>query len=361
MLKRLLCLLLVLMMVPTTLALATETVLVDEKDRKIELNGRQADGNFPTNMVLLGESPTTGLPWEGDYMPMLVQIDNTDGGVDKIAPWGARYADIVYETPLYSVGSTRISFLFSDHVPDSAGPVRSARVGHVWLREEWDAGFLYYGGQEAEGSNINKEFSKYKATKKGVLFSGIVSTSKPWKKYYTRVKGLSNPHNVDANVAAMRDLIPETHVAPDRPYLFTDVLPTTGEAATSITLGWKHKDYVSTFTYDADKNCYTRTVHGVPYVDSQTGEQLEFANLIVQRTKVRYYGGHSDRPILSNVGQGNADIFMGGRYIAGYWIRTAMDQRTIFFDENGNELELQRGKTYIAMPDSNVPVTYSAD
>ena len=42
---------------------------------------------------------------------------------------------------LYRSGQTRITFLFNDSFaegqPLSAGPVRSARIGHVLLREEW--------------------------------------------------------------------------------------------------------------------------------------------------------------------------------------------------------------------------------
>ena len=358
--KRLLCLLTALVLglaIPT--ALAAESTLADTRDRGIEPKGRQADGSFPVNPDIPGQSPTTGLPWDGFYMPMLVQIDNDNGGVEERAPWGARYADIVYETPLHQNGATRISFLFSDYIPDSVGPVRSARVGHVWLREEWDAGFLFYGGQEAKGSNINEEFSKLGATKKGVLFSGIVGTGKPWKKYYSRVKGLPGPHNVDANAAAMQALIPEGHQPPRRPFLFTDALPAQGEEATAIDIAWKHKNYVCAFEYDDVANLYYRSVRGVPYVDKQTGEELSFSNVIIQRTKVTYKTG-SDKPITQNLGHGNADIFMGGRYIPGYWVRTGMDQRTIFFDGQGNELRLQRGTTYIAMADNNIPVTYSA-
>ena len=66
-----------------------------------------------------GESPVTGLPWDGDYQPVLVQISNAVGtvkqkgstvkaaGIGKRAPWGIQYADILYEMLLVKSGETQ--------------------------------------------------------------------------------------------------------------------------------------------------------------------------------------------------------------------------------------------------------------
>lgn len=360
MIKRIIGMTLALMLLlSVAVGALAETSLSDQKDRKIKIQlKKDKNGNYPVNEVIEGESQTTGLPWSGYYMPMLVQIDNGNGGTGVMAPWGARFADIIYETPLHKNGSTRLSFLFSDEIPESVGPVRSARLGHVWLREEWDAGFLFYGGSEATSVNINTEFKKLGATKKGVLFSGTDGINKPWKQYYTRVKGRAPaPSNVDANVLAIQALIPAEHIPPNRPYLFTDELPSTGDFATNIGVKWLHKNYVCSFTYDPSTNLYARYVKDEPYVDYDVDEQITFSNVIIQRTKVTYKG--SDKPVTDNVGSGNADIFIGGRYIPGYWVCTAVGQRTIFFDKDGNELMLQRGKTYIAMAAPEIVVTYS--
>jgi hypothetical protein len=348
-------------MASSALGSGLTTLLQDQEDRKISIKGLNKDGSFPVNPEVPGQSPTTGLPWSDLYMPMLVQIDNDAGGLGKRAPWGAADADIVYETPLHKNGNTRISFLFSDTVPESAGPVRSTRITHVELREEWDAGFLYYGGQPYEGTNVDDKFRETGANKKGVLFSGTAGTNKAWKQYYTRVKGLPGPHNVDANVKAIQGLMPEGFTPPSRPYLFTDALPELGDFATNVSITLKNKEYSSNFVYDSNANVYMRFVNGQPYVDASTGEQLSFSNLIIQRTEVTFYHGRSDSPLTVDIGSGNADIFIGGRYIPGYWIRTGMNQRTVFFDQDGNELQLQRGKTFISMEDYSIPVSYTAE
>ena len=58
-------------------------------------------------------------------------------------------------------------------------------------------------------------------------------------------------------------------------------------------------------------------------------------------------------------GTGNADYFMGGKHIAGVWKRDTVEDRTVFYDENGEEIELQPGRTIIIMMDYNT--TYIRD
>jgi len=340
----------------TLSAQAAETTVENQKDRNISINlTKGKNGKYPVNPVIDGESPTTGLPWTGEYKPLLVQIDNSDGGVGNMAPWGVNRADIVYEFPLTGGGHTRLTFLFSDEMPESVGPVRSARLGNVWLREEWDAGIAYYGGPSSEEVSIMREFKKLGATKKGVLFNGTDGAGKPWKAFYWRVAGKAGPHNVSVNAAGLQTLLPPDHVSPSRPFLFTDEPLDTGAYASRVTLVYPHKGYVSTFEYDDNVDQYYRFLRGIPYADELTGEPVSFSNIIVQRMKIKYSGGS---PSPETIGRGNAEIFMSGRYIPGYWVRGSMEDRTIFLDENGNELRLQRGKTYVAIMTYAYPVTY---
>lgn len=383
--NRVLCVILaVVIMLSVGAALAEEgmTRIDPNEVRNIKINeaglNEAPEGYSPTTGLYLDdlEAPDgfAGLAVTGRYMPMLVQIDNSDGGVKNpdglnVSPWGASYADIVYETPLHSRGMTRISFLFSDLIPDSVGPVRSARLGHVWLREEWDCGFLYYGQQEYAKTNVRKEFTKLGADEKGVLFSGTVGKSKEWKQFYSSRKGATRPHHVDANVAAMYELIPEDHVAPNHTFLFTDELPDEGDSGELVVVRWVYKQnnkallhYGSNLEYDIDSNMYYRYMrYGndelIPYEDRDTQEQLAFSNVIIQFAKVEYT--RSDAPITYHVGeyyydgkgskvaQGNCEFFMGGKHIEGYWKRNDMESRTVYYGPDGNEMELQRGKTLI--------------
>ena len=322
-LRVLLALALALCLTPAALA---ETVIDGQADRNITLQevglNEVIDGVSPTTGLTLSELDQpegfAGLAITGRYMPMLVQIDNTDGGVGDRAPW----------------------------------------------RQEWDAGFLYYGGQTRKGSNIEERFREYGVTSRDVqvLFSGIVGNNRPWKQYYTRVSGVVSPHNVDANVAAMYELIDPSFTPPNHAFLFTDELPATGESAEVITIDWGAAMYNSRFIYDVDSNQYFRYMlqkdgTEVAYEDKYTQEQLAFSNLIVQHTTVTW-NGSSDAPVTVHIGEGNADIFMGGKYIAGYWKRADANSRTVFYDAEGNEIALQRGKTFISIIPAETTVSY---
>ncbi len=345
------------------------TVLQNIADRNI-----QTVTSAERNPIIPGESPTTGLEWSGVYLPMLVQISNPQGsvsyngkkvksaGVGNRAPWGGQYADVVYEGILYRTGETRISFLFSDHLdegfPTSVGPVRSARIGHVLLREEWQSGFIYAGGPRREENNIAEMFNELGASDKGVLFDLLTNK---WDNYRQRVKGLKNPDNLDVNVVGLRDQIPTNYSASAHAFLFANSNPYVDgyELAYNINLDWGHKDYISHFVYDENDNLYYRYSGDAPYmsypssveagkVDATSSVWMSFSNVIIQRVGYDYTNNSKIMPVMQSVGKGNADIFIGGRYIPGYWVRKDTAGPTVFYDDKGNELQFTRGKTFIA-------------
>lgn len=346
-------------------AAAAETAIDPKEDRGI------VPAETVANVAPEGVSPTTGrtlaelakpegfagLAITGRYLPMLVQIGNDGGGVGERAPWGVAYADILYEMPLTRNEATRITAVFSDLIPDSVGYVRSARVGHAWLREEWDGGFLYYGQQEAEGSDVKAEFRKTGANEKGVLFSGTAGGT-AWKHLYSARKRLKSPYNMDANVAAMSKLVPESHIPVSRAFRFTDEAPE-GDSARQVFVSWGDgaDKYASRLVYREEWQGYIRNVgqdKSVWYADRDgVDSAIAFANVIVQFTKVEYNHNSKLEPIVYVIGEdgapaeGNADFFMGGKHIAGYWRREGMNSPTVYYGPDGEEIELQRGRTLI--------------
>ncbi|MDO5022952.1 MAG: DUF3048 domain-containing protein [Eubacteriales bacterium] len=310
------------------------------------------------NPVIEGISSTTGLPIDPNrpYCPIITTIDNNQYA---LAHWGIKDADIMYEMPVQGQGWTRLLALFSDVYPEEAGPVRSARTMHLILNEEWGGAFCHFGQQEREGSSV-KDLSRELGLKaKGLDFDGIGNA---YAKYFVRVRYHSAPHNVSLFVNNLYNdkIVPLGHTYTPRPFLFTDEKPTNGTEVLSFTLNHKgNRDTEATYTYNADKNSYTRstTAKGA-YVDLKgDGTPIEYANVIVQRTELTF-NNSSMAPLLPNlVGQGAADIFIGGKYIAGSWNRESLNSRTVFYDEQGNELLMQRGKSWICITDENSTIS----
>ena len=416
--KKILSALLVVMLLLSSVSAMAEVVRNDKGTKytldteghvllsmQADRNITPAPGVMDVNPVIEGESPTTGLPYDTNslYLPMLVQISNPEGsdknaagkkvtsaGIGERAPWGGQYADIVYEGILYRSGQTRITFLYSDAFAEmsslSVGPVRSARIGHVLLREEWMGGIVYAGGPRAEENNIAAMFAELGAGEKGVTFNLLDNKYQDYKyrvkgvtfnlldnnynevKY--RVQGVKAPDNYNVDVLGIRALVPTTTVATPHPWLFTDVSPYTDgyEMAYNVNLDWGHKRYISHFMYDEANNLYLRFSGDAPYMtfasaddrSEDNEEQMAFSNVIIQRVGYEYTNNSKIMPVMQSVGQGNADIFIGGRYIPGYWVRESIESPTVFFDDQGNEIQLTRGKTFIAHFPPERLLTYSA-
>ena len=360
-------------------------LLAAQASADVLLNGTVDRGITPAavglNTVEDDVSPTTGrnlnevevpenasgLAASGCYTPFLVQIDNVDGGTGKNAPWGAKWADIVYESPLYladkdtNAMETRISLLFSDVIPNAVGPVRSTRVGHAWLREEWDCGFVYDGQQNNEKANVQDVFNEYGASDKGVLFSASAK-GQEWKPLFSKRSGVQAPHNTNIALSQLNAYLPDSFEAANHTFLFTDELPAESKPAGMVTVSWNFPGYNSRLTYDASAGGYVRFMldeakNGTPYVDMDTAEALVFANVIVQHTVTEW--PRVDSPMTYVVGEGNADFFMGGVRVAGYWKRESMESRTVYYDMNGSELQLQRGKTLIILLPQECAVSYA--
>lgn len=356
--KRILMLLLALLMLASTLLGSAQTTAQTVKIQPTYQRNINLQKNLPDNPVIPGESPITGLPIaDKKFIPILVQIDNSLGAQPQ---WGIADADIIYELPIQGMGWTRLTAFFSDQYPGEAGPVRSARVMHADLREGWDALLVNYGKQEDSGSDLREALKNYGANAKGLAIDGI---GNKYADYFKRVRYHFAPHNVTAYVANLRKLMEQQgYDFPVKPFKFSDEPRQDGQPAERITIIHKgNGDTSSSFVYDVYAKGYQRYVVNGPYTDLLKPEQpLVYANVIVIRTPLTF-NRSTMSPLMSEAAQGSgaADIFIGGRYIAGAWSRANPQARTIFHDESGNEILLNRGKTWIVQTDVNTEISYS--
>lgn len=304
-------------------------------------------------------------------MPVLVQISNvaasekvgrktvTVAGLGKSAPWGGQYGDIVYEGLLWELGPTRLTFLFSDSLaqgqPISVGPVRSIRHGTVLLREEWQGSVVYSGGLQGLNDGISQRLWELETDGSGraIRMKGDVKPA-----LGGRVEGIKAPDNFSVDAVAVYNGVSAELTAQVRPFLFFDENPYgCYERADTVALDWgdKRKYYVSQFLYDEFSGLYTRYCGGAPWRSFASAEDrseenkraLTFSNVIIQRVSYDYPVSKL-LPIPLCVGHGNADLFIEGRYIPGYWVRESAASPTVFLDDKGEEIQLARGKTFIA-------------
>ena len=364
--------------------MGTSAVAAAEDSYYLELptkgitSSRKISVNVPDeNPVIDGINPLTGESWYGNYYPILVNID---AHPEALPHWGVASADISYEMPVQGDGSTRSAMLFMGTIPSFAGPVRSARVPMGSLREIWDSAWVFYGWQNwANGNNIVVDVDDWAlsvhsdARQKGRwVFPFVEGSERNYSDLFHRENDGEHvaPHNVQINMNAVASLF--TSESTKHPFKFTEIGLDRGVDVSAITINYKTTNpaYVSSYEYNEMTGLYERYRNGAPYYDALTGAQTEYANVIVLRTDVSWFNNAPQRPVIQLVGQGVAEIFQNGKYIRGTWVRThdgktgddakSLPARMIFFDENGEELEMKVGKTFIQIVNNDQAVIVNA-
>ena len=103
------------------------------------------------------------------------------------------------------------------------------------------------------------------------------------------------------------------------------------------------------FVYNENDGLYYKSIHNLPQIDGLDRTQLSFANLIIQNTKWCYMPDNKYLyfQIIDNTEDGY--FFTKGKCIHITWEKAADHLPTRYFDDYGNEIELNEGKTYIAI------------
>lgn len=345
--------LMAIMLACTVASAAPMTTNVDTMPKAYSTGAHSANEVFP------GKSPTTGLDWEGDYRPVVVQISNSK---EARPHWNFSEADIVYEAIYWGPSHTRYTLVYSDNHPDYVGAVRSARVYHCEIRQEWDAPFVFYGGQEASGTSIY-DFFKANNVAANFRFDGI-NNGKGFSRDSTRV----SPHNAVSNLQEVlanwptdddgNPYEPRSHA-----FSFSSTPSYGSDSAVEIHIPYDsdEKDYYPSYTFNSATREYERWYNGEEQYDGKTNKRIVASNVIVQFAELSFFQNSRSRPVVVLTGSGVMDAFIDGRHIRGTWERKGMNDRTVFVDMNGEELTLLPGKTFIQIVPNSQQYTYLRD
>ena len=100
--------------------------------------------------------------------------------------------------------------------------------------------------------------------------------------------------------------------------------------------------------YDPSKKAYGSTV------DELTGKQLTFENVVVCFADIAAYAGDShDVQQVQYVQGGQAYLFTRGGVQTGRWEKNHPTQPLKLYTDSGEEMTLNRGKTYLAIVDND--------
>lgn len=293
-------------------------------------------------------SPTTGLPGNTKYHPVQVQIDNEPPGRPQ---YGIQAADIVYEAMIEGL-DTRLSCIFNDTLPEKVGPVRSSRVYFQWIQNEWDSIYIHDGGpfvasftksyigsaENGGDMKVNLDGPKLPES----IFWHIsadfayANTKAAEDKYDYQRTERTPAFKFDANVDYSK--YPDVSKV-DIPFWSTDVT---------------HVEY----RYDKSSGKFVRYCFGKPFLDHDTNEAVTVQNVIVQYAYAAELPGEGTatqaaRKEVKLIGSGKAEFFVDGKHLTGTWKKADRHAGTVYTLDDGSELVLKPGNTWIAIqPDS---------
>ena len=321
----------------------------------------------PTESPVLYRSPLTGEPLDEPMTarPFAVMLNNVRQAMPLC---GASEADIIYEVSMEG-GLTRCMGVFSDIASvESLGSIRSARKYFVSLAMSYDAIYVHYGKSDLPGTDVGAQQYMDETG-----WNHMDGTSHGYPYFYEnedrKYDGYSAEHRhflVGSRAVdyAKKNGFALTRSEPlDYGLQFAEDRIIVGDNAEKLTVWFNYGGTPSshnkstTLIYDSASGKYLSHQYGKENVDGNTGETLAFTNVLVLRTPTRRY---QDTELLyvDVVGSGTGYYACNGQIIPIQWSRSSAYDPFVYTMENGTELTLSVGKTYVAVVPTKATVTY---
>lgn len=288
-----------------------------------------SDGSGDDGRGSPSEAPAR--PSEQQTSPVLaVKIDNARAARPQT---GLDAADVVYAEQVEG-GSSRLVALYATELPDSVGPVRSARESDLELMRQFEEPLLAYSGAQ----------SKLKPLIEDAPLQEVTPGSDP--DAFTRDPGRPAPHNLYLRPKQLLDEPPgedalTTGFRFGRP-------PADGEPRNELTVRYPAARF--TFTWSGSGDGWLVSMDGTPAVTTE-GERLAPATVVVQYVNVRssefrdFLGNTT--PYTETVGSGEATVLRDGRAYEANWKRPTATDGTTFTNDSGDPLNFARGQVWV--------------
>lgn len=292
-------------------------------------------------------NPLTGVECSEELSkqrPIGIMINNIDLALPQE---GISFGDVIYEC-LAEGGITRLYMLIQDYknLP-KVGSVRSTRDYYLDFAQNHDALFFHAGGSEKAYSEI--------AARRIDNFDGVRMNipntfyRDPW-----RLSNMAYEHTMvitgEGMVNAINYRNARTELKSDykNPFTFSqEKLTLDGEDANCIYLPFSY--YQSPYLkYNEKTNTYKRWQYNQPHQDKD-GHQLEFTNIIVLFCHHTGPLDSAGRIEVTTTGNGEGYYISGGKFINIKYSKATEDSQIVLTNTDGSPLEMNTGKTYIAI------------
>lgn len=316
--------------------------------------GLPGDGGFgPPG----GTNPLTGQPLAGGragQRPVIVCINNDYAARPQ---FGISQADVMYEYLMEGFGITRFSGVFYGEDVAQIGPVRSARLINYYMAPLYKAGLACSGASDqvryALKNNMPAPYMD-------------IDLDDPSNTRYSASIGNDYRTRLRTSTDELRRWLADWGVeqaAGVRGFTFGDP-PGGGQPATSVSIPYPSGtgSQVS-YQYDLGSGRYLRFLGGAAQLDGNTGAQVGVENVVVQFVPHQVtdivedsLGSRSIR--LNLFGSGPAIIFRDGQAFQGTWRSESQGDTPRFYGEDGSEIPLKPGHTWISVTPLDYEITH---
>lgn len=295
-----------------------------------------------------------------DQRPIAVMMPNESSAVPH---YGLSEASVLYECNVEG-SMTRMMAIFDDYESlEKIGNIRSLRDYYAYWAFEWDAVICHFGGpyyiddviaksttDNLNGNVLSDPFFRssdrsapHNAYANGTLIKGIMEA----KKIETTDRGLADETHYNFTTPSAPNTLTQYSSAEDAAYInMTGCYPVT-------------RCY---FEYNKEDGLYYRSqnLSGAsdgPHIDGANGEQLTFKNILIQSCD---YAVRDQKGYLwfSTVDSGDAWFATEGKIIKCTWKKDSEFAATRYYDESGNEITLNTGKTMVMIIENGTMFDY---
>lgn len=312
----------------------------------------------PTPTAAPYTNPLTGEPMDEDISmnrPWGVMINNLPPSLPQR---GVSEAEILFEIPAEG-GVTRMLAMFTDLSDiESIGTVRSIRPYYAQIAFGYDAIIAHAGGSEAAYSLLRSTGWNH--------LDGVRETyaAAPFARDPDRIhNGLEHSLFADGSKlvqAAEEKGFDFEHEGGEYDYglKFSEdaVEQCTGTAEFAQITFNTYKSM--SFDYNSEDGLYYANQYGDKYIDENTGEQVSYTNLIFLSTDISIIDGYG-RLEVRTTGEGSGWFCTGGKWVEITWEREDEYSPYHFYLDDGTELQLGIGHTYVGIMSSDGSATVS--
>lgn len=334
---------------PEATATAAPTAEAESSAAESTAEPTEAPSTEPANVNLL-----TGLPTLTDgaigKRPVAVMVNNVDAALPQ---YGISAADLIFELPV-EYDLTRLMAVYGDYtqIPEVCS-IRSCRYYYPILAVGFDAFYVNWGMNEsvARPTVNSMDIDQYDGDEYGLGDCFGRDKARYESGYAWEHTGVFHGPNFPSVLE--KDKV-RTDLKEDKTgtaFSFVEMdknAAPNGEDAQKVRVDFGAN--YSVFTYDEENHEYLKSFKDSPHMDGISKEQLKFENVIVLETEIKPYPGDEVIKYVDWEGGENAKGYYisEGKMVPITWSKAGMYDPLKFFDANGNELQLNRGKSYIA-------------